>query len=478
MATLPVGTLYVPLDQPTKHWIQAVLGENPYLPFHYFYDKVTWSYSLLRGFAGNGFLTQKPPADTPMTKIGEPAQGQVPLTAQPVYAFNTDSMAGLAMVNQLLGQDASVARAADAFDSGGLHFFTGAALVDGASVSLDTITADAARWQTPVYGLESYPVAHYALTLPKIGVYTGGTTAPTNPAFHGTGDGQCGSTAYCEVMFDLTAREGIPTSQIGQITSTALAGGVLVSDHYTAFINPSSTITGPGATALQAFVNGGGTYIGALAGGATSLRNAGITTVNTNTVNGLTTPGSTFDATWNTQRPGRLGLRRGRLDLPRDEQQSRLRSDDAGRGDGGCDLRSGGRLRWAARVRQLLRLPGQRERQPAGEAGGDPPTVRRRARDHARVRRVVPRLDDAGGAARSERCPLPDGLRDPANLGVRGEAKAGAARGPEGAAAPGEESAAGEIAAARAGGQARAGLLHEPFEVARRRAPPEGGARR
>ena len=311
VATLPVGTLYVPLDQPTKHWIQAVLGENPYLPFHYFYDKVTWSYSLLRGFAGNGFLTQKPPADTPMTKIGEPAQGQVPLTAQPVYAFNTDSMAGLAMVNQLLGQDASVARAADAFDSGGLHFVTGAALVDGASVSLDTITADAARWQTPVYGLESYPVAHYALTLPKIGVYTGGTTAPTNPAFHGTGDGQCGSTAYCEVMFDLTAREGIPTSQIGQITSTALAGGVLVSDHYTAFINPSSTITGPGATALQAFVNGGGTYIGALAGGATSLRNAGITTVNTNTVNGLTTPGSTFDATWNTDDPVAWGFDAG-----------------------------------------------------------------------------------------------------------------------------------------------------------------------
>ena len=59
VATLPAGTLYVPLDQPTKHWIQAVLGENPYLPFHYFYDKVTWSYPLLRGFAGNGFLTQK-----------------------------------------------------------------------------------------------------------------------------------------------------------------------------------------------------------------------------------------------------------------------------------------------------------------------------------------------------------------------------------------------------------------------------------
>jgi hypothetical protein len=310
--TLPAGTLYIPLDQGAKHWINAVLEENPFLPFHYFYDKVPWSYPLLRGFGGDGFLTQKPPAGTPMTLIGDPALGSAPNSAPSVYAFNTDSMAGLAMVNQLLGQGASVARGGTAFDAAGVHFATGAALVDGSSADLATISADAAKWQTPVYGLAGYPVAHYALTLPKIGVYTGGATAPTNPAFHGTGDGQCSSTAYCEVMFDLTQKEGIPTSQIGQITSTDLAGGVLVSQGYTAFINPSSTIAaGTGATALQAFVNGGGRYIGALAGGTTSARNAGLTTVNTNSISGLTTPGSTFDASWNTANPVAWGFDAG-----------------------------------------------------------------------------------------------------------------------------------------------------------------------
>ena len=310
--TLPAGTLYIPMDQGTKHWIQAVMGENPFLPFHYFYDKVTWSYSLLRGLAGDGFLTQKAPAGTAMTPVSDLTLGNAPGSAQPVYAFNTDSMAALAMVNQLLGQGASVSRGAAAFNAGSVHFATGAALVDGASIGLDTISADAAKWQTPVYGLSGYPVEHYALTLPKIGVYTGGTTAPTNPAFHGTGDGQCTSTAYCEVMFDLTVKEGIPTSQIGQITSTDLAGGVLVSQHYTAFINASSTIAaGPGATALQVFVNGGGTYVGALTGGATSARNAGMTTVNTNAVSGLTTPGSTFDATWATSSPAGWGFDAG-----------------------------------------------------------------------------------------------------------------------------------------------------------------------
>ena len=86
------------------------------------------------------------------TRRGDAAAG-----GQPVYAFNTDSMAGLAMVNQLLGQGASVSRGAAAFDSGGVHFATGAALVDGASVRLATIAADAAQWQTPVFGLGRLP---------------------------------------------------------------------------------------------------------------------------------------------------------------------------------------------------------------------------------------------------------------------------------------------------------------------------------
>lgn len=310
--TLPAGTLYIPMNQGNKHWIQAVLDENPFLPFNYFYDQVTWSYPLLRGFGGDGFLTQQLAAGTPMTLITDPGQGTAPATAQPVYAFNTDSMASLAMVNQLLGQGATVARAAAAFDSGGVHFATGAALVAGGSVSLSAIAADAVQWQTPVYGLSTYPVSHFALTVPKIGVYTGGATAPTNPAFHGAGDGQCTSTPYCEAMFALTQKEGIPTSQIGQITSTDLANGVLVSQHYTAFINPNSTIAaGPGATALQAFVNAGGIYVGARDGGTTSLRNAGVTTVNTNTITGISTPGSTFDATWDTSNPVGWGFDAG-----------------------------------------------------------------------------------------------------------------------------------------------------------------------
>ena len=144
-------------------------------------------------------------------------------------------------------------------------------------------------------------MSRYALHLPKIGIYTGGTTAPTNPTFHGSGDGQCGSVSYCEAMYDLSVKEKIPVSQIGQITSTDLANGVLVSQGYTTFVNPAQTIAaGAGATALQAFVNAGGIYVGSGANGTTTARNAGITLLNTASISGLSTPGSTFDGNFST----------------------------------------------------------------------------------------------------------------------------------------------------------------------------------
>ena len=59
-------------------------------------------------------------------------------------------------------------------------------------------------------------------------------------------------------MFDLTQKEGIPISEIKQLTSTDLANGVLQSGGYTVLIDPGSTIsattpTGTAGTPAQAF---------------------------------------------------------------------------------------------------------------------------------------------------------------------------------------------------------------------------------
>jgi hypothetical protein len=50
--TLPVGTLWVPMAQGQKHWIQAMLNEDTYVPFPYFYDVTAWSAPLLENVPG------------------------------------------------------------------------------------------------------------------------------------------------------------------------------------------------------------------------------------------------------------------------------------------------------------------------------------------------------------------------------------------------------------------------------------------
>ena len=44
---LPAGTYVVEMEQRQKHWVQAMLNEDTYVPFPYFYDVTAWSQPLL-----------------------------------------------------------------------------------------------------------------------------------------------------------------------------------------------------------------------------------------------------------------------------------------------------------------------------------------------------------------------------------------------------------------------------------------------
>ncbi len=50
--TLPAGTYWVPLAQGQKHWVQAMLNEDTYIPFNVTYDVTAWSNPLLENIAG------------------------------------------------------------------------------------------------------------------------------------------------------------------------------------------------------------------------------------------------------------------------------------------------------------------------------------------------------------------------------------------------------------------------------------------
>ncbi len=161
------------MDQTQKHWIQGILGEDPFIPVPYFYDVVNWSFSQMRGMSGNGYTMQALPEGIDMTEVTEADYDGVTDGTKPVLAFPTDSAQGIAMMVELLSQNATVARSETAFTAGGKSFPTGTALVDGPSTTGIDLAALSDKRQVPITGLDAYPVNRKALVKPKIGLYTG-----------------------------------------------------------------------------------------------------------------------------------------------------------------------------------------------------------------------------------------------------------------------------------------------------------------
>ena len=158
-------------------------------------------------------------------------------------------------------------------------------------------------------GLPSFPVPRYVLPKPKIGLFSNTAADPANPIqLGGAAKNNC-SGSFCEALFVLTQKMKIPASLIHPISATDLAAGQLVTDQFTAFINPgvSLALTGgqltPALTAIQNFVNQGGRYIGTSTNGTTTARNAGLTLANTQAIPGINTPGSLYDAVFDTSSP-------------------------------------------------------------------------------------------------------------------------------------------------------------------------------
>ena len=303
--TLPAGTLYIPMAQSMKHWIQALLGEDPFVPYAYFYDVTGWSFSQLKGMSGNGSLTRPMPASASLSMIGAPDLGGAPANPVKYYAFNTDSSRALIMLFKLADEGVKAYRTNAGFTVGGKKYPTGTAILDGSTVASHSIDLESYSdtYQTPITGMSVLPsVNRYLIKEPKLAMLTGTAAVTLPPA------GRCDiGTTPCQAMFTMREKLDLP---VDPITTTQLAAGALVSGNYTAVVNPATTVpAGAGATALQTFVNGGGSYFSWGTGGATSARNAGMTLVNT-TTNG-TTQGVPVKVNFNTNSPLSWGFDNG-----------------------------------------------------------------------------------------------------------------------------------------------------------------------
>jgi hypothetical protein len=77
-ATLPAGTYWISLAQAQKHWVQAVLNEDTYVPFPYFYDVSGWSLPLFAGIHGGSTGTQVTAPVAKVPPLAAPAPPRLP----------------------------------------------------------------------------------------------------------------------------------------------------------------------------------------------------------------------------------------------------------------------------------------------------------------------------------------------------------------------------------------------------------------
>jgi hypothetical protein len=76
-SVLPAGTLWVPMAQGQKHWIQAMLHEDTYVPFPYFYDVTAWSGPLLGNIPGGRSGAELTPEAVPLGEQSEVASAPI-----------------------------------------------------------------------------------------------------------------------------------------------------------------------------------------------------------------------------------------------------------------------------------------------------------------------------------------------------------------------------------------------------------------
>jgi hypothetical protein len=89
-AVLPAGTYWVPMAQAQKHWVQAMLNEDTYTPFPYFYDVTGWSNPLLFNLRGGSSGAVLDPSASRVRPLDEPGRPRPPAAPPTVALFQLD----------------------------------------------------------------------------------------------------------------------------------------------------------------------------------------------------------------------------------------------------------------------------------------------------------------------------------------------------------------------------------------------------
>ncbi|MBY8874753.1 carboxypeptidase [Micromonospora sp. PLK6-60] len=250
--TVPEGTYWIPMDQPQKHWIQAIMGEDPYTPFPYFYDVSSWSNPLLMGV--NALWT----ADDvrPLARLVRKMDGGKPYAAgaKGSYRYPLDSAAAAELTFQLLNRGVPLVRD---LDSGVVGL-----AAKSLTPELDRLAQSAGITLEP----NAAPAEGSPLTRPDVGLF-GGTGISLTSGSHG------------ETRYVLGKRWGL---DLKPVTTADINNNTPAFTDRTVLVVPDGSSSNGGLTAqgqanLRAWIAAGHTYVGLRNEGTRLARAAGLT---------------------------------------------------------------------------------------------------------------------------------------------------------------------------------------------------------
>jgi hypothetical protein len=310
---VPGGTFWIPMDQPQKHWVEGMLGQDPYVPFPYFYDVTAWSNPLLMDLhaGSSAAFTRSDCAGKPSEvaicrRISHAPRGEILGRVHGPGFFQFAGDTGKAVAAAL-----SLARSGLRVRRGGISPVLGCRGGDMCSYppipsafvvaknprSTSAVRRTATRFQLRVDVIRGLgaPREGTLLKQPKIAVYAS----------------QAGGESYDHLRFLLDKVWHVPWTPM---SGAAVATGGLTG--YDVFIVPGvdTSDLSPSASTIADWISAGGTYVGTARPGGTggtpfAVQN-GLTTSTETTATGLQVPGTLFHVRLNHASPITLGAPR------------------------------------------------------------------------------------------------------------------------------------------------------------------------
>ncbi|MEV0806848.1 M14 family zinc carboxypeptidase [Micromonospora sp. NPDC050200] len=250
--TVPVGAYWIPMDQPQKHWIQAIMGEDAYVPFPYFYDVSAWSNPLLMGvdtiYTGDDV---RPQAQL-VRRISGGKTSAAPAFGS--YAYPLDSAAAAELTFRLLGQGVPLVRDLDT------------AVVGLPAKNLTSEIDDLARSLGVTLTPHAAAASGSTVDLPDVGLFQGTGISLT-------------SGSHGEARYLLGKRWGL---DLKPVTTADINDNTPAFTERTVLLVPDGSsatggLTAAGQANLRNWIAQGHTYIGLRNEGTRMARAAGLT---------------------------------------------------------------------------------------------------------------------------------------------------------------------------------------------------------